>query len=136
MNFPQGCGLFRVPVSRCVIAGDPGFAVFEARDRLAAHLRRWRNWLTRFAIAFHVGKSPRLRSRPPSDPYQMAEHLDHDCRQLLRSTQFLFTQVLDDVVLFAVEPAEERHDQKLQRHHTEESTPNSSAQFLDITPSV
>jgi hypothetical protein len=42
----------------------------------------------------------------------------------------LFAEVLDDVVLFALEPAEEGHDEELQRNHTAESMPNSAAQFF------
>ena len=36
-------------------------------------------------------------------------------------------------MLFASEPAEERHDEELQQNHTAESMPNSSAQLPDIT---
>jgi len=43
------------------------------------------------------------------------------------------SQVSDDLVLFALEPAEEGHHEELQRNHTAESMPNCSAQLPDIT---
>jgi hypothetical protein len=48
----------------------------------------------------------------------------------------LFAQVRNDVVLFALEPAEEGRDEQLQRNHSAESAPNCSATFSALRSGI
>ena len=52
--------------------------------------------------------------------------------QLRLQDAVLFAQVLDDFVLFALEPAEERRDEQLQRNHSAESTPIAPRGFRTL----
>jgi hypothetical protein len=52
--------------------------------------------------------------------------------QLRFQDAVLFAQVLDDLVLFVLEPAEAGRDEELQRNHSAESTPTGGRNFRTL----
>jgi hypothetical protein len=56
--------------------------------------------------------------------------------QLRFQDAVLFAQVLDDLVLFVLEPAEAGRDEELQRNHSAESTPTVGRDFRTLRPAA
>jgi hypothetical protein len=56
--------------------------------------------------------------------------------QLRFQDAVLFAQILDDLVLFVLEPAEAGRDEELQRNHSAESTPTVGRDFRTLRDSV